>query len=540
MDTTTMARTNKANKKRARKGRPAEQRGNGTPRALRLEVTRIRPYEHNPRHSANPEYDRIKASIRATGLDQALRVTRRPGEENFIVQAGGNSRLQALKELYECTGEERFLWVDCLFVDWEGESAVLLAHLRENELRGALNFIDRARALAEIQRLVAAELEVEDLSDRQLEHFLKEHGYYASHSLISVMGYAASVLLPVLPRALGAGLGRPQVQRIRDLQRVGQDAWRLFEAGDDTEFQEVFEALCRRHDHADWVFDLLRQAIETEIAEAAEIRIQRVRMEFDCRLDGAEPEIPQFVRDEATADVHRPTSRRDESNVVSAAERQALAANVENGDETSDLEQPNIAKQVSSGQEAESASDSHEIAVEFPPKADINAVLQRIVAPAEGHVPLALLRETAFELARRLAEGHGIGSLVAPLPDDGLGYLVCGLPPADVIDQLDAELRAEVVALWWQLVVFADMAEAPPAALDAAASDSVFAAALTEGDATRLAERVPLPDAAGIGPGFWARLHHEAWCHWLCLAHNYRELHRAASETRTPLWRTSS
>lgn len=535
-----MARINKSNKKRAREDGQAEQKANPLPEALRLEVTRIRPYERNPRQSANPEYDRIKASIRATGLDQALRVTRRPGDDDYIVQAGGNSRLQALMELHESTGDERFLWVDCLFVDWECESAVLLAHLRENELRGALSFIDRARAVAEIQQLVAAELEVEDLSDRQLEHFLKEHGYYASRSLISVMDYAVSVLLPVLPRALGAGLGRPQVQRIRDLQRVGQDVWLLFESGEDPEYREIFEALCQRHDHEDWVFDLLRQAVETEIAEAAEIRIQRVRMEFDCRLEGAEPEIPQFVRDEITEDVHPPVSRRDEPNVASAAERKALATNIKNGEEVTNLEHPNDVDQASKAQQSESAPEGHEIAVELPPQVDINAVLRRILAPGKGHVPLSLLRETAFELAKGLAEGYGIGSVVAPLADNGLGYLVRGLPPADVIDQLDTELRTEVLALWWQLVVFADMAEAPPAAIDAAASDKEFSAAFMEGDATRLADKVPLPDMAGIGSGFWARLHHESWCHWLCLAHNYRELHRAASVTQTPLWRTSS
>ncbi len=540
MDTTTMARTNKSNKKRTRKTAPPEQKGNDALRALRLNVTRISPYERNPRHSANPEYDRIKASIRATGLDQALRVTRRPGDEDYIVQAGGNSRLQALKELHECTGEERFLWVDCLFVDWECESAVLLAHLRENELRGALIFIDRARAVAEIQRLVAAELEVESLSNRQLAHFLKEHGYFASRSLISVMGYAVSVLLPVLPRALGAGLGRPQVQRIRGLQRVGQEVWRLCESGEDAEFQAVFEALCRRHDHEDWVFDLLRQAIETEIAEAAEIRIQRVRMEFDCRLEGTEPQIPQFVRDETTTNVNPPMSRRDEPDVVSAAEHRALTQSVNDAVKTSGTGQSDDADHNPPGQQVELAPDGHEISVELPPQADIHAVLQRIVSPPKGLVPLALLRETAFELARHLAEGHGIGSLVAPLPDNGLGYLVCGLPPGDVIEQLDAGLRTEVLALWWQLFVFADMAEAPSAALDAASSDNDFTVALMEDDATQLAERVPLPDTAGIGRGFWERIHHEAWCHWLCLAHNYRELHRAARETQTPLWRTSS
>jgi hypothetical protein len=35
----------------------------------RVEVARIRNYALNPRRHANPEYDRIKASIRAEGLD---------------------------------------------------------------------------------------------------------------------------------------------------------------------------------------------------------------------------------------------------------------------------------------------------------------------------------------------------------------------------------------------------------------------------------------------------------------------------------------
>ena len=37
-----------------------------------VEVTRIHHYARNPRRQANPEYHRIKASIRAQGLDQPL------------------------------------------------------------------------------------------------------------------------------------------------------------------------------------------------------------------------------------------------------------------------------------------------------------------------------------------------------------------------------------------------------------------------------------------------------------------------------------
>jgi len=537
-----MAKSNQNNNKRParRKVRSVADDGGGLAHARRVEVTRIHTYERNPRHTRNPEYDRIKASIRACGMDQALRITRRPGETGYIVQAGGNTRLQVQQELYEATGEERFRWVDCLFVDWDRESAVLLAHLRENELRGNLSFIDRARAVVEIQALAADERGVEELSNRQLEQFLTEQGYYASRSLISVMDYAVSVLLPVLPRALDAGLGRPQVQRIRDLQRIGQAVWQLHGAGDDTEFDEVFTTLCRRHDHEDWVFDSLRQAVETEIAEAADVRIQRVRVEFDCRLGGSKPDIPAFVAEEDTDETHFPMAPRDEPNAVSAAEHQALAPSSRDATEAGSDDAAS-AELPASTEPAGSPPASHEIAVELPPGTDIDAVFRRVGAATKGHLPLALLRQTAFEMARHLARGHGLGSLVERLPDQGLGYRVCGLPHSAVIDQLDPQLRAEVRTLWWQLVVFADMASAPAAALDAGSSDDAgLAAAMREQDFTRLIEQVPPLDWARLGPDFWARLGHETWCTWLCLAHNYRELHRSARLTETPLWRAST
>ena len=61
-----------------------------------LDVQCIQPYERNPRHSRNPEYDWIKDSIRSNGLDQPLVITQRPGAADYIVHAGGNTRLQSL------------------------------------------------------------------------------------------------------------------------------------------------------------------------------------------------------------------------------------------------------------------------------------------------------------------------------------------------------------------------------------------------------------------------------------------------------------
>ena len=72
---------------------------------LIVEIIHIQPYERNPRHGCNPEYDRIKDSIRSSGLDQPLVITQRPGAADYIVHSGGNTRLLILKELFEETGD---------------------------------------------------------------------------------------------------------------------------------------------------------------------------------------------------------------------------------------------------------------------------------------------------------------------------------------------------------------------------------------------------------------------------------------------------
>ena len=79
--------------------RGSETAGNET-EFLWLEVARIRPYDRNPRRTDNPAYARIKASIRAGGMAQPLVVTRRPGENDYTVAAGGNTRLRILQELH--------------------------------------------------------------------------------------------------------------------------------------------------------------------------------------------------------------------------------------------------------------------------------------------------------------------------------------------------------------------------------------------------------------------------------------------------------
>jgi ParB family protein of integrating conjugative element (PFGI_1 class) len=102
-----------------------------------LKLEDIKPYDKNPRRERNPEYEKIKASIRSKKqLNNNFNVTRRPGDDLLMVESGGNTRLSILKELYKETADEAFNTVHCLFVPWTSESSILTAHLIENEMRG--------------------------------------------------------------------------------------------------------------------------------------------------------------------------------------------------------------------------------------------------------------------------------------------------------------------------------------------------------------------------------------------------------------------
>ena len=114
---------------------------------IEVKVEEIRPYEHNPRRANNAKFAEIKESIRATGIRNPLTVTRRPGEKHFVIEAGGNTRLLAVQQLWAETRDPRFEKLTVLFRPWRSDAHVLVAHLIENEQRGELTFWDRANGL---------------------------------------------------------------------------------------------------------------------------------------------------------------------------------------------------------------------------------------------------------------------------------------------------------------------------------------------------------------------------------------------------------
>ncbi len=133
-------------------------------KAVSVTIDDIDFYALNPRRTDNPEFKAIKESIREIGLENPLTLTKRPGDAGYTLYNGGNTRLKALKELWQETKDERFYYQDCRFMPWpeHGDLDILMKHMIENETRGDMLLIDKANAVYKIKQLYEDETGVAD------------------------------------------------------------------------------------------------------------------------------------------------------------------------------------------------------------------------------------------------------------------------------------------------------------------------------------------------------------------------------------------
>ncbi|MCP5316356.1 MAG: ParB N-terminal domain-containing protein [Chromatiaceae bacterium] len=496
-----------------------------------IDISRIQPYEHNPRHGRNPEYDRIRDSIRNTGLDQPLVVTQRPDATDFIVHAGGNTRLIILKELFAETGDPRFAAVPCLLKAWCCESDVLLAHLRENDLRGGLTFIDKARAVCEAQKLLAEELSIDVISQRRLETELRRAGYRITQARISQMVYTVHRLLPVIPIALEGGLGRPHVERIRRLERAAHKIWqdRCSESAED--FEEVFTTLCKRYDSPDWDTDVLRSALESEIAAALDVSIHTVRVMLDAEMAGRELVIPEAEVEpdpnEESSELERPTDESFDADQDDGGSR------VSSSDRTSTDElPPELPDQSNPG----SAPDTGLLDDDVKETSEPDTELPNLTNDTSPN-DLKSLRGRAWTLATRLAQRNGMADLVEAVSGKGLGFVLRDVPDPTLADQLDEDSLSQLTMLWWQLAACAEMTFAPlEAMLPLLPDESILRRALETEDADLLFSSIWTLDPGHTGYRLWRPLDDRDWRDLLALMDTYRRIRRIAAETGVSVW----
>ena len=253
---------------------------------MNVTLDQLHPYDHDPRVKRNPAYEEIKASIRERGLDAPPAITRRPGEEHFIIRNGGNTRLAILRELWAETKQERFFRISCLFRPWpeRGEIVALTGHLAENELRGGLTFIERALGVEKAREFYEQETGG-TLTQSELARRLTADGYPVQQSHISRMQDAIRYLLPAIPTVLYGGLGRHQVERLAVLRRACERTWEQRALGRHlaVDFASLFQDVLSQFDTQPDGFSLQRVQDELvgQMAELLEADYDTLSLEIN-------------------------------------------------------------------------------------------------------------------------------------------------------------------------------------------------------------------------------------------------------------------
>lgn len=402
------------------------------PTPIIVAVDEIDVYDHNPRHLANDKYEEIKASIRASGMDQTLTITRRPDAPHYMIAAGGNTRLQAVKALWRETGDERFRSIHCLFRPWAGDTNTLVAHLKENDVRGDLSFIDRARGLTQLKKLIETE-RGRSLSLREFSAFLGEQGYSVSHPVLISIGYAIHSLESAIPVALGAGMSRAQADRIRKLHKAFVTAWGSLRIPDNDAGESLFVDLLGRHDDDVIDLDRLHRAAINELSVSADCDVQHAAMIYGAAIEG-----------------------RDLGGLVEDISGESCASDTSTEAQASALSTPQLpsAPQAQTEPEApppQPAQARLPTAVHHATPAPRTSPAPLIGSPPD---PVATLRDEAFRLADAAAQRLGCDGMVTRI-DNGLGFLVAPVP-AEVRESIPVAQRPALLCAWWLLVTVSE------------------------------------------------------------------------------------
>ncbi|WP_019559102.1 ParB family protein [Thioalkalivibrio sp. ALE12] len=445
-----------------------------------LEIDRIRPYDGNPRRQRNPQYDEIKASIRAQKrLNNAIEVTRRPDDDLYMVRAGGNTRLQILQELYEETGDEAYRKVHVLFHPWTSDQDVLGAHLIENEMRGTMTLIDRALAVDRLREMFEASAG-ESLSRKELQRRLQEVGYTASLPLLRRFEYAAKTLLPCIPQALYGGLGGQAIEKLRDLHRsahaVGESHGHTQDAVD-----MVFEDSLAATDAPDWDPGAARQELERRLAEELSLDLRTVRMELD------------------TPPTQDPEGTTDPANMPPDGTPGAMGQPAPPVQDAPPAGTPGASPGRSGAATDPVIGDG--AGEGDPPPAAPPVTAPTEPAPTPGPAPtVAELRDRIYTLARQIATRYHYADQIQPV-DIGYGYFID--LPSETVEEAAARMNGVEndyrLWTWWLLFSWSQIALHPDRVLQTAPTHRL-ASAIHRGDEEEvIARHIPEPPWRALG-----------------------------------------
>ncbi|HDX0985219.1 TPA: ParB N-terminal domain-containing protein [Pasteurella multocida] len=264
-----------------------------TSQYITVTLDKLRPYEHNPRRTRNPNFEMIKESIRRRGLDHKPNITQRPGEPFYIIADGGNTRIQALKELFSETQDQRFWSIECLYKPWKGETAdsveaeldLLIGHLIENDTRADLTFIEKALGIQQAKEYYEKKLG-KQLSSRELSNELEKDGYIIQYTMIAKMGRCIEFLYPYIPDVLFNGLGNSPIDKLLAIRNNALEVWQQYQFDTEITFEAIWQnSLSRCNDDHPFNVKTFQDALINEMTDALEGKVSYEMLYMEVDLD---------------------------------------------------------------------------------------------------------------------------------------------------------------------------------------------------------------------------------------------------------------
>ena len=410
---------------------------------ITVTLDKLRPYEHNPRKTRNPNFDMIKESIRRRGLDHKPNITQRPGEPFYIIADGGNTRIQALKELFTETQDQRFWSIECLYKPWKGESAdsveaeldLLIGHLIENDTRADLTFIEKALGIQQAKEYYEKKLG-KNLSSRDLSSELENDGYIISKTLVHKMEQCITFLYPYIPDVLFNGLGHAPIDKLLAIRNNALAIWQNYQFEMEVTFDEIWgNSLARCNDdqpfHVKTFQDHLIDEMSSMLGERVSYEVLYLEIDLDeqrfKKMAQKQHEIEQHVQ-ESIQDVQTFKLPQEPSPAIDEHISPPKATSTSSAAVTED--QYSIPKPT--------LPSTHDT---LPPSFDdVEDDEQETQEPAEeGHS----LEGLSFDLAKNLSQQFGItpGMTVQEqrqqrAEENGLTFACVGRQPVDDIWQV--------------------------------------------------------------------------------------------------------
>ncbi len=405
-----------------------------------MPVMSIQFYENNPRIATNEVFEELKDSIRINGILQPLTVTKRPGESNYILYAGGNTRLRAIRDLWEETQDQKYYETRVIIKKWRGEASVLLAHMAENTQRNDMTFWDKANGILKIKEQLESDLG-KSLSHRELESELKKAGIGINLQSISSYKFAKERLSD-----LGKWLSQ---NSLRDIQPYLNLLSRLCKVWSDLDEDTFYDSLVKQVgvEYSEFLNNPLSgdgheekrlfsqteliKRLNSSVAKELNINLEQLRkmlsaLERFKDKDFGKEELSQLIK--PSQDQENLTNKLNAAD--SLASRQIKTESVSTNQNSKDTELSTNAHRVFMGHET----------------GDIELSGEAIIESIQQDDYIKQTSDTINNKINRLISIAGIANCVKEAPGMPLGFYL-GFPNDGPLDLKDNARNRQ--AAWW-------------------------------------------------------------------------------------------